>query len=262
MVDETSKDGTEGKKVPEASAPSHARCKRSADMAQHRMLVRKIAHRIRSRLPPSVGMDELEQAGLMGLNEALSRFEEGHGSTFETYASRRIEGSMLDALRQLDTLPRSTRADLRQVTGAVQVLEHKLGRQPRAKEVANQLGWSLARFHECMHAAGAGTVRADSEALENSDDTSAIWQSNTTDLHSVLSESADPALVLQQRQRHAALNAAFDTLEEAERYVMESIYKGEVTLSGIGETLGVSGARVSQIAAGIVKKLRGRLRDA
>lgn len=241
---------------------SRAPCKRSADLAQHRALVRKIANRIRSRLPPSVGLDELEQAGLMGLNEALERFEEGRGSSFESYASRRIEGSMLDALRQMDTLSRGVRSDLRQVSGAVQRLEHALGRPPRAKEVANELGWSLTRFHDCMAAAGAGSIRSDSEALENLDDTSAVWQTNTTDLHTVLSHATDPALLLQQRQRQAALNAAFDTLEEAERYVMEAIYSHEIKMSDIGETLGVSGARVSQIAAQVVKKLRARLHDA
>jgi RNA polymerase sigma factor for flagellar operon FliA len=239
-----------------------ARCKRSADIVQHRALVKKIANRIRSRLPPSVGLDELEQAGLMGLNEALERFEEGRGSSFESYAARRIEGSMLDALRQMDTISRTARTDLRLVSAAVQRLEHGLGRPPRAKEVANELGWTLQHFHDVMASAGAGAVRSDSEALENLDDHSTIWQSNTTDIHSPLSHSSDPALVLQQRQRHAALNAAFDTLEEAERYVMEAIYDRDIKMSDIGATLGVSGARVSQIASAVVKKLRARLHDA
>jgi RNA polymerase sigma factor for flagellar operon FliA len=242
--------------------PTRGPCKRSADISQHRALVKKIANRIRSRLPPSVGLDELEQAGLMGLNEALERFEEGRGSSFESYASRRIEGSMLDALRQMDTLSRSVRGDLRQVASAVQRLEHRLGRPPRAKEVANELGWTLKRFHDCMAAAGAGSIRSDSDALENMDDHSAVWQTNTTDLHSALSHATDPVVLLQQRQRQVALNAAFDTLEEAERYVMEAIYNHEIKMSDIGETLGVSGARVSQIASAVIKKLRARLHDA
>jgi len=246
----------------EGTVRSSALCKRSEDIAQHRVLVKKIANRIRARLPPSVGLDELEQAGLMGLNEALERFEEGKGSSFESYASRRIEGSMLDALRQMDTISRTARGDLRLVASAVQKLEHILGRPPRAKEVANDLGWTLGHFHDVMAAAGAGSVRSDSEALENMDDHSSIWQTNTTDIHSTLSHGTDPELLIQQRQRTAALNAAFDTLEEAERYVMEAIYNHEIKMSDIGETLGVSGARVSQIASAVIKKLRARLHDA
>jgi RNA polymerase sigma factor for flagellar operon FliA len=238
--------------------PSHA-CKRSADLAAYKPLVRQIARRIRSRLPPNVGMDELEQAGLMGLDQALSRFEEGRGSSFETYAARRIEGSMLDALRDMDTLSRDTRSRLREVRVAVQRLEHQLGRAPRAKEVANELGWTLDGFHRCMVDAGAGGARAGDEDLENVDDDCAIW--GQADEHAVIDEHADPLLALQQRQRHAALNAAFDALEEAERYVMESIYKHGLTLRDIGETLGVSESRVSRMTAEIVAKLKIRLRD-
>ena len=235
-------------------------CKRSADLAVHRQLVKQIARRIRQRLPANVDIDELEQAGLIGLNQALSRFEEGRGSSFETYAARRIEGAMLDALRDSDTLPRGARGRLRDVRTAVQRLEHRLGRAPRAKEVANELGWSLEDFHRCMADAGAGSVRTGDEDLENHEDDSAIW-GHAGDEHVVSDDLADPQYALQQRQRHAALNAAFDALEEAERYVMESIYKHGLTLRDVGQTLQVSESRVSRMASEIVAKLRIRLRD-
>jgi len=236
------------------------RCKRSADLAAHRPLVRQIAHRIRQRLPPNIGMNELEQAGLLGLNQALSRFEEGRGSSFETYAARRIEGSMLDALREMDTLSRDNRARLREAQEAVRHLEQRLGRAPRAKEVANQLGWSLEEFHRCMVDAGAASARTDDEELENRDDGLSIWGHAPDDEHKI-ADHADPLDALQQRQRHAALNAAFDALEEAERYVMESIYKHDLTLNDIGQTLGVSASHVSRMASAIVAKLRIRLRE-
>jgi len=242
------------------SDKSSGPCQRSADLAAHRPLVKQIARRIRARLPPNVGLDELEQAGLMGLDQALARFEEGRGSSFETYAARRIEGSMLDALRELDTLSRDTRSRLREVSAAVQKLEHSLGRPPRAKEVANELGWTLELFHRCMVDAGAGDVRTGDEELENREDDSAIWSRDDHE-HAAIDEHADPLQSLQQRQRHAALNAAFDALEEAERYVMEAIYKHGLTLRDIGQTLGVSESRVSKMASGIVAKLRIRLRD-
>lgn len=242
------------------SGDSYQRCKRSVDLLAHKPLVRQIAHRIRARLPASVGMDELEQAGLMGLNEALSRFEEGRGSTFETYAARRIEGSMLDALRAMDTLSRDARSRLREVSVAVQRLEHRLGRTPRAKEVANELEWPLDKFHQCMVEAGAGGVRSGEADLENIEDNSSIWAS-LNDEDTAIDEHADPLRSLQLRQRHAALNAAFDALEEAERYVLESIYKNGATLRDVGETLGVSESRVSRMTTEIVAKLKLRLRD-
>jgi RNA polymerase sigma factor for flagellar operon FliA len=242
------------------SRPPYERCKRSADLAAHTTLVRQIARRIRARLPANVGLDELEQAGLIGLNDALQRFEDGRGSSFETYAARRIEGSMLDALRAMDTLPRGTRSRLREVRAAVQQLEHRLGRTPRAKEVANELGWSLDEFHRCMVDAGAGGLRAGDIELENLEDNSSIW-AGIDDQSVTIDEHADPMRTLQQRQRHAALNAAFDALEEAERFVMEEIYKHGTSLRDIGETLGVSESRVSRIGSEIVAKLRLRLRD-
>ena len=113
---------------------------RSKQLLEHRALVRRLASRMLARLPANVTMAELEQAGLIGLNEAFARFDHGRGASFETYASRRIEGAMLDALRATDTLSRDSRSRLRQVQQAVQRLEHELHRPPRAKEVANELG--------------------------------------------------------------------------------------------------------------------------
>ncbi|HET9645950.1 MAG TPA: RNA polymerase sigma factor FliA [Burkholderiaceae bacterium] len=233
-------------------------CRRSAELKHYRPLVKQIAGRIRARLPAHVAMDELEQAGLIGLNEALSRYEEGRGSTFETYAARRIEGSMLDALRANDTLSRDARHRLREVRTVVQRLEHELGRTPRAKEVANALGWPLEKFHRCMLESGASGMRAGDVELEGVED---AVQDGDDELHSVVDEHADPLKTVQQRQRHAALSAAFDALEAAERYVMESIYQKGLPLRDIGKVLGVSESRVSQMSAEIVAKLRRRLKD-
>jgi len=245
--------------MSQRTAKTVPRCQRSADLAAHTPLVKQIARRIRSRLPANVGIDELEQAGLLGLHQALSRYVEGRGSSFETYAARRIEGSMLDALRELDTLTRDARARLREAQSAVRRLEHRLGRTPRAMEVANELGWSLDRFHQCMVDAGIGGLRTGDDELENLDDDSAIWRQD--EHRAAIDEHADPLHTLQQRQRHAALNAAFDALEQAERFVMEQIYRHGRTLRDIGEELGVSESRVSRMATEIVGKLRLRLRD-
>jgi RNA polymerase sigma factor for flagellar operon FliA len=235
---------------------------RNAQLLAHRSLVRRIAARMRARLPANVTMDELEQAGLIGLNEAFSRFEEGRGASFETYAARRIEGAMLDALRATDTLSRDSRARLRQARAAVQRLEHRLHRTPRAKEVANELGWPLKQFHDLMVEAGAGGARDADEALESGEEAFAVWAAYGEDEGSAaVDEMADPLRGLQARQRHEALNAAFDALEERERYVMEKLYQQDASMSQVAEELGLSTARISQINNEVVAKLKRRLRD-
>lgn len=233
---------------------------RSVDLAAYMPLVRKIAGRLGRRLPSNVDSDDLLQVGMIGLNEAMSRFEQGPGSTFETYAARRIEGAMLDMLRADDTLSRETRSLLREVRSAVQRLEHRLGRAPRAKEVANELEWPLEKFHRCMADAGAGGMRTGDTQLEHPEGMPHAVEAREDGV-GIAEDSADPARALQQRQRHAVLNSAFDALEEAERFVMESIYDRGLALRDIGHALGVSEARVSQIRSEIVAKLKRRLRD-
>lgn len=212
-----------------------------------------------SRLPANVAMDELVQAGMIGLNEALTRFEEGRGASFDTYASRRIEGSMLDSLRSSDELSRQVRSQQRQIRAAVQALEHRLGRAPRAKEVANELGWTLDVFYRAMVEAGAAPTRLEDEALEPPSDEHS--QHDRDPAQFAIDEHADPQRMLQRQQRHEALARAFDALDPQERAVMDMIYGRELDLAEIGEVLGVSASRISQIHQATVAKLRVRMRD-
>ena len=233
---------------------------RADRLRQHSPLVRKIAARMRARLPPGVEMDELLQAGLIGLNEAITRFEEGFGASFDTYASRRIEGAMLDTLRVADTLSRDARLQQRQVRAAVQALEHRMLRAPRAMEVASELGWTLVRLHRCLVEAGAPAIRAGDTPLEELGDEASAAQPGSaapeeSDTH------ADPLHSLQRRQRVAALNAAFDTLEERERTMMKLIYERGLDHGDTAQSMGVSPSRVSQMHAAVVEKFRRRLRD-
>lgn len=247
-----------GSKVTSTNPPSPR--ERNAQLIGHKALVKRIASRMRARLPPHVDMDELVQVGLIGLNDAFSRFEPDRGASFETYAARRIEGAMLDSLRADDTLSREARRRLRQVRVAVQRLQHRLGRAPRAKELANELDWSLEKFHNCMVEAGAGGTRVKDEELEHGEEEFAAWAAYAED-EGMIDAHADPLHGLQKSQRHAALNAAFDALEERERFVMEALYRRDASMSDIARELGVSTARVSQLNTEIVAKLKRRLRD-
>lgn len=239
------------------------RCPRSARLLDHAPLVQRIARRVGRRVPASVALDDLLQAGLIGLDEALARFEDGRGAAFNTYAARRIEGAMLDLLRSADHLSRDTRARLRQVREAVDGLQHRLGRAPRAKEVANALGWSLEAFHDCMVDAGAAGARADDTALEHREDEVAYdaFVGGDEAMFGLPDEHGDPLHTVQLWQRHAALNSAFDALEERERTILRSMYVEDASQAEIGARLGVSASRVSQLHDEIVGKLRRRLRD-
>lgn len=233
-------------------------CERSALLLSHEALVAKVARRIKARLPAGVEMDDLMQAGMIGLDEAIKRFEQGQGACFDTYASRRIEGAMLDELRAADTLSRDARARVREVAIAVRRLEHRLGRTPRAKEVANELNWPLSRFHACMVEAGAGGARSSDSVLEFENE---MPFATGDSLLFGSTEHTDPAKGLQQRQRHAALNAAFDALEERERMVMDLLYTRELSLDEAAKYLGVSRTRVHQMREAIIDKLNRRVRD-
>ena len=219
-------------------------CQRSARLLEHRHLVIPIARRLLPRLPANVGLDELMQAGMIGLNEAMSRFDDQRGASFSTYASRRIEGAMLDELRAMDTVPRSKRADQRKLRVTVQRLEQQLGRAPRAKEVADALGMTLADFHGCMLDIGAGGLRAGDTFLDELEDESSVSGSAR---ESSFNEQTDPLWGLEMRRRLALLSKAFEHVAERERLVMDLTYGQGLRLKEVGAALGVSESRVCHV---------------
>ena len=240
--------------VPSTPTP---RCARSAQLLAHRPLVSRIARRVSARMPANVEIDDLMQVGMLGLAEAIQRFDAERGASFDTYAARRIEGAMLDSLRAGDDVSRETRARLRQVRAAVQRLEHRLTRAPRAQEVANELGWTLQAFHDCLVEGGAAGARVGDTDLENLDDETG----DHDEVMASIDEHADPLHSLQMRQRHHALNAAFDMLEGRERLLMEMMYRHGSSQQEASLLLGVSPSMVSRMHEAIVVKLKRRLRD-
>ena len=109
-------------------------------MSQHTLLVKRLAFHLRSKLPPGVDVDDLMQAGMIGLLDAVNRYEKIHGAQFETYAVQRIRGAMLDELRSSDWLPRSVRQNMRKIETAMTTLQQRLGRAPTEKQVAEHMG--------------------------------------------------------------------------------------------------------------------------
>ncbi len=123
-------------------------------LTEHMPLVKRLAHHMKAKLPPSVEVDDLVQAGMIGLLDAISRYEETHGAQFETYAVLRIRGAMLDELRNSDWLPRSMRQNMRKIETAMSTLQQRLGHPPTESEVAKMLKLSLADYQEMLSDGG------------------------------------------------------------------------------------------------------------
>src|SRR3990167_9473132 len=123
-------------------------------LVEHAPLVKRLAHQLKAKLPASVEVDDLIQAGMIGLLDAVNRYEETHGAQFETYAVQRIRGAMLDELRSSDWLPRSMRQNMRKIEVAMNALQQRLGRPPNESEVAKQLKLSLADYQELLSEGG------------------------------------------------------------------------------------------------------------
>lgn len=217
-------------------------------------MVRRMAHHLLARLPASVELDDMVQAGMIGLLDALNRYEETHGAQFETYAAQRIRGSMLDGLREHDWLPRGVRRAQRRIDAAMQALEHRNGRSPSEAELAAQLGLSIEDYRHLLQEA-RGTQLVFYEDLADAEGNGDFGGSNCPD------PAPDPLARLQDKNFRKALVAAIEKLPERERMVMGMYYEQELNLREIAEVLGVTESRVCQLHSQAIARLRTKLRD-
>jgi RNA polymerase sigma factor for flagellar operon FliA len=216
-------------------------------------LVRRMAHHLATRLPASVQIDDIIQAGLIGLMDAANRFEEAQGNRFETYATQRIRGAMLDELRQNDWLPRSMRRSLRQIEKAMHTLEQRLGRAPTETEVAREMNISLAEYQsELQDAKGYQLLHLD----DFSDDS----ESDFLERH-VPDERDDPLAKLSDSRFRAALIKAIEQLPEREKLLMGLYYEQELNFKEIAAVFKVSESRICQLHGQAVARLRAKLKD-
>ena len=216
-------------------------------------LVRRLAHHLAARLPASVELDDIIQAGMIGLMDAASRYEEGHGTQFETFASQRIKGAMLDELRQNDWMPRSVRKTLRQIEKAIARLEQRHSRAPKEEEIALELGLTLAAYQaQLAGARGMELVLFDDLGRADDDDYLA---------RHVPDNRENPSARLEDRQFREALVRGIDALPEREKLLLSLYYEQELNFKEIAAVLEVSESRVCQLHGQAVARLRSRMKD-
>jgi RNA polymerase sigma factor for flagellar operon FliA len=211
-------------------------------------LVKRIAHYLVARLPANVQVDDLVQNGMIGLLEAIARYQSGLGAQFETYATQRIRGAMLDGLREADWLPRSLRRELRRVDALIHRLEQDLGRPPSESELAEGMGLSLADYQRLLLDARGHQVLHMEDLVGDEDED--FLERHFTD------DESDPARILEEHGTRQVLVGAIEALPERERLVMALYYDEELNLREIGEVMGVTESRVCQLHSQAVARLR------
>lgn len=219
-------------------------------------LVKFIAGRLAMGLPRSVEMDDLINAGVVGLIEAYRNFDVEKGVKFETYASLRVRGAILDELRGMDWVPRSTRARSREIERAIAGLENKLGRSPTEVELAEGMGVELGDLYAMIDDVSSTTLLSLDEVTYGDDDDKPVPLVDTLG-------AADPGSGLVQLERDELRDLLADSLgelTEQERLVVALYYFEELTLKEIGQVLELSESRVSQLHTKSVLSLRVKLR--
>lgn len=217
-------------------------------------LIQRLAYRLVSRLPESVEVDDLINSGVIGLLDAVGKFDSGREVQFKTYAEFRIRGAMLDDLRSQDWASRGLRNDANLLESTYASLEHKLGRPAEDQEVAEVLDLSLEEFYKLLgRARGISIVNLEDLAAPSDDSRSPIEMM-------ALIESDDPLVLCQDRELQEFLEEAIDDLKERDRIVLQLYYFEELNLKEIGVVLEVSESRVCQIRTQAIIRLRNKIK--
>ena len=232
-----------------ALAEYRAVARTAADDAvgRHADLVRRIAHHLAARLPASVEIDDLIQAGMIGLIEASRSYDPDQGASFETYASIRIRGSMIDEIRRGDWVPRSVHRRARDAAAAVREIEQATGRAAAPQEVAARLEMPLPEYLRLLEDASRGQVLSLDSHVEDHGEVQVHGGGPT------------PQQTLERSDFGRELAGAIGLLPEREQLVLSLYYEQELNLKEIGAVLGVSESRVCQIHGQAVLRLRSRL---
>jgi RNA polymerase sigma factor for flagellar operon FliA len=220
-----------------------------ADLVRdHADLVKRIAYHVAARLPPSVDVEDLIQAGVVGLIEAARHYNGERGASFETYAGIRIRGAIMDELRRGDWAPRSVHRRHREIAAAMRAIEQRTGREAREEEIIKELGISAETYHAALQdALQCQVLSLDAPSQDGEPSFDAVDQ------------SGEPLQAIEQDEFQRAVADAISNLPERERLVLSLYYDEELNLREIGAVLEVSESRVCQIHGQALLRVRARL---
>lgn len=220
-------------------------------------MIKYVANRIALRLPPHIEVDDLISVGAIGLMDAIEKYDPNRGAKFKTYAEFRVRGSILDELRSLDWVPRSVRQKASKLDAVVSKLQSKLGRPPEDEEIAEEMEITLDDLFDVINE----TRNMPLLSLEDMG-----ISRDSGDKQSLLDTLAgksdvDPQTQLRLNELKSLIAAAIDTLPEKERLMVSLYYYEELTMKEIGEVLGITESRISQIHSKAVYRLRTKLKS-
>ncbi|MFT5218316.1 MAG: RNA polymerase sigma factor for flagellar operon FliA [Planctomycetota bacterium] len=213
-------------------------------------LVKRIAYHLLNRLPPSVQIDDLIQAGMVGLLEASRNFDADKGASFETFAGIRIRGSMIDEIRRSDWTPRSVHRKYRSVADAIRKIENETGQDARDSDVALQLGISLSEYHQILIDSSSSRIYSIESLEEQNQDTEVPSSSEKT-----------PDESLSRNDYQTQLKESISELPDKEQLVMSLYYDDEMNFREIGEILDVTESRICQLHGRALLRIKSRMSD-
>ena len=232
---------------------SPAQVKLDINVEDYAYLVKRIAYHMVARMPASVQVDDLIQAGMVGLLEAAQKFQDDKGAVFETYAGIRIRGAIVDEMRRGDWAPRSVHRNSRRINEAILKIEAQTGADATDIQVANVLEVSLDEYHSMAHDCASTKLFSYEDTFDEEGDE--LLTSEDSRQHQ------NPADTAQKQALKAALTQVISGLKEREQMVLSLYYEQELNLKEIGEVLGVSESRVSQILSQTAMRIRSRMTD-
>lgn len=224
---------------------------------KYAQLVKSIASRMSSRLPPTVSLDELISAGCLGLIDAIDRYDPEKDVNLKTYAAYRIKGAILDELRSMDWYSRSMRKKIRDIEKAIFAVESRNGRLAEDTEVAQELGLELERYYKILADIQGVAILSLDEYIRDQDNET----SNRKTFQNRIRSKDDPSANVARQELKQVIAHAIKKLSEKEQLVVSLYYQEELTLKEVGNVLGLTESRICQIHTAALLKLKNRLKE-
>jgi len=253
IINKVSKYSSRGKAAKKGIMDPDARDKLIQEYASK---IKYMAYRLSYRLQPDIDIDDLISAGIIGLMDAMDKYDPAKETLFKTYAEFRIRGAMLDEIRAMDWVPRSVKEKSGLLYKTVSALEKELGRPPSEEEIASALKMNLNEYQDFL-------TQARSSSMISIEDLGMNREDNERDMLETIRdpEKRDPLSLLMTKDRQKTLTGAIDNLPEKERKVVSLYYYNELTMKEIGRILEVTESRVSQLHTQAMIRLKGRLKE-